>query len=63
MNETEAFIAQLCGTIQSEGNYAFVNTMGRRQMKKKNPSASSLLAGGGGGGGVAHFKHDTSSEK
>ena len=28
---------------------------------KKNPAASSLLAGGGGG--VAHFKHDTSSEK
>ena len=54
MNETEAFITQLCGTIigivpqscvmnasvsltvssfSKWGNYAFVNTMGRRQMK------------------------------
>ena len=30
MNETQAF---MCHLFQSEGNYAFVNTMGRRQMK------------------------------
>ena len=54
MNETEAFITQLCSTIPP--------------LDEKIPAASSLLAGGGGGGGggggeVAHFENDTASEQ
>ena len=55
-NECPGFIL-LSSFFQSEGNYAFVNTMGRRQMKNSRCFKPAC------GGKVAHFENDTASEK
>ena len=54
-----ASVSFMLSSFSKWGNYAFVNTKGRRQMKK----FPLLQACSSAGGKVAHFENDTASEK